>query len=244
MNTARGEALVLLPGLKSDARLWTPQIEAFGRDHPIQVPVDALDADRIDAMATAALAACPPRFALAGASMGGYVALAMMRAAPERISRLALIATSARPDSSQATQQRELALADARRHGLRAMARASLARDFHRHVPPDDPLALTMVAMAEATGIERLARQVRACASRPDARPELAHIGVPVLVIVGDQDQVIAPEAAAEICAAVAQAVRVQVRDAGHNLTLEQPDAVNDTLARWLAGGAVERADS
>ena len=233
MNVA--EPLVLVPGLKSDHRLWSPQVARFGARHVIHVPTEALRAGDVEAMAQAALDSSPARFALAGVSMGGYVALAMQRAQPQRITRLALLATSARPDTPEGTRARAESLADAQRSGLAAMTRARLVREFFAPPPPDGDIATTMVAMAEATGLALLEAQVRACATRPDARPSLAAIDVPVLILCGRDDAVIAPAASHEMAAAVRHARLVELPQCGHNLTLEQPDAVNQALAQWLA---------
>jgi len=229
------EPLVLVPGLKSDHRLWAAQQAFFAGRRTTVVPTAALGEPDIDAMARAALALCPPRFALAGASMGGYVALAMQRAAPERITRLALLATSARPDHPAAARARAESVDDARRRGLATMAMAGLAREFHRTPAADSETARQMAAMAETTGLETLARQAQACANRPDARPALARIAVPVLILNGARDLVVPPDASREMAALIGSFARhVELADCGHNLTIECADAVNAALAEWL----------
>src|SRR3712207_4335422 len=120
------ETLVLIPGLACTARLFEPQMAALGSERTILVADHTRD-DSIPAIAARLLKEAPERFAVAGLSMGGYIALEVMRQAPERVSRLALLDTSARPDSAEASQDRER---------LIALAQAGRFEDIHSRLWP------------------------------------------------------------------------------------------------------------
>lgn len=226
--------LILLPGLKSDHRVWQPQIDALADRCKIIVPTTALYSHGIAGMAEAVLATAPARFALAGCSMGGYVALQIMRLAPERVERLALVSTSARPENPATTPLRHAALALAERDGVGAMAAASLDRDFHRAHRHDPRLAALMVAMAESVGLDVIRRQVDAAITRPDARPVLASIACPTAVIVGEQDQVTPPDCSLELAAGIAGSTLSMIPDCGHCASLEAPRRVTAVLQLWM----------
>lgn len=228
------QPIILLPGLKSDHRVWAPQAAALAAHGPVDIPVAALDSDRIEQMAAQVLASAPPLFALAGSSMGGYVALAMVRQAPERIQRLALLSTSARPEHPNATAGRHAALAQARKDGVGAMALAGLDRDFHAAHQKDPALGDIMASMAEAIGLAVIERQMQAAITRPDARPALPGIACPTLVICGEDDRITPPDCSHELAAAIPHAVLHLLAACGHCATLERPAAVNTLLLEWL----------
>lgn len=224
--------LLLLPGLLCDARLWRDQVSALA---PIAAPVVAdltLD-DRIEAMATRAIAAMEGRFALAGLSMGGYVALEVMRQAPDRVTRLALLDTGARADTEE--QKR-------RRRGLISLSRSGQFRGVTPRLLPQlihparlqTPLATEVMEMAERVGKDAFLRQQEAIMHRIDSRPHLSAIAVPTLVGVGAEDVLTAPELAAEMATLIPGARLRHFADAGHLPTMETPEAVNAALAAWL----------
>ncbi|MBX3456418.1 alpha/beta fold hydrolase [Ferrovibrio sp.] len=226
--------IILLPGLKSDHRVWAAQIAALQPLASATVPPSAaLDADRIEIMADRVLAAAPERFALAGCSMGGYVALAIMRLAPQRVERLALLSTSARPELPATTEKRLAALDLARQQGIAAMAQAGLERDFHSMSCRKQYAAL-MVAMAEEIGLPAVERQMQAVIHRFDARPALSAIRCPTLVLAGLQDEVTPPDCAREIAAHISGSELHLLPDCGHCANLEAPQAVNRLLIEWL----------
>jgi pimeloyl-ACP methyl ester carboxylesterase len=225
-------ALLLLPGLLCDARLWRDQVAALA---PLARPVVAdltLD-DRVEAMAARALAAADGHFALVGLSMGGYVALEILRQAPGRVTRLALLDTSARPDTEEQTR---------RRRGLIALSRSGQFRGVTPRLLPqlihparlDTPLAEEVMAMAERVGQAAFLRQQEAIMHRPDSRPHLPRIAVPTLVGVGAEDALTPPHLAEEMAALIPGARLRHFADAGHLPTMETPEAVNAALAAWL----------
>ena len=225
--------LVLLPGLLCDTRLWRDVIDGLGEAVSPTVADVTLD-DSIALMAERALAAAPPRFALAGLSMGGYVALAIMRAAPERVTHLALLDTSARADDEarKATRRKGIEMVHRGRFiGVSRGLLASLVTPGHLGTP----LAEEVQAMAERVGRHAYLRQQEAIMARPDSRPLLAGIGVPTLVGVGVGDRLTPPELADEMAAAIPGAERVTFPDSAHLPTMENPAAVVTAMRAWLA---------
>ena len=227
--------LVLVPGLTCSARLWAPQIAALWPFGPVMVADHRRDAS-MDAIAKRILSSAPPRFALAGLSMGGYIAFAMMRLAPERIAKLALLDTSARPDTPEQTAGRktQIAMAQSGRYGeIPALA---MPRYLHRARQNDKALTSLVVSMFEETGAEAFVRQLQAIMSRPDSRLLLGSIRCPTLVLVGDADVATPPELNKEIADGISSARLVVVPNCAHLSTLEQPELVNAALAQWLKG--------
>jgi pimeloyl-ACP methyl ester carboxylesterase len=225
--------LVLVPGLLCSARLYAPQIAALWPFGPVMVADHRHGAD-MDAIAARILADAPPRFALAGLSMGGYIAFAMLRQAPERVARLALLDSSAQPDlpDQTATRAKFIAMAEAGR--LADVVDLLAPRFLHRDRQKDEALKQIVRDMAADTGAEAFVRQQKAIMTRPDSRPLLAGIHCPALVLVGDGDELTPPELSKEIAAGIAGARLVVVPDCGHLSTIERPDAVNAALSEWL----------
>lgn len=224
---------VFLPGLLCSPRLYAEQVPALWRYGPVSV-ANHQDADDVAGIADQILATAPPRFALVGLSMGGYLAFAIMRQAPDRVARLALLDTTARPDSPEQTRHRheQIALARAGRFGevLDTLYQAWVRPARHG----DAPLRRTVRQMADENGPEVFARQQTAIMHRPDSRPGLAAIGCPTLVLVGADDSLTTPEHAREIADGVPGARLVVLPDCGHLSTLEQPAAVTAALVDWL----------
>jgi pimeloyl-ACP methyl ester carboxylesterase len=166
--------------------------------------------------------------------MGGYIAFAMLRQAPERIVKLALLDTSARPDLPEQKAGREKFIAMAEAGKLDEVVDTLAPRFLHRDRKNDEALNRVIRDMAADTGPEAFVRQEKALMTRPDSRPLLATIRCPTLVLVGDGDELTPPELAKEIAAGIAGARLVTVPDCGHLSTLEKPEAVNAALAEWL----------
>jgi pimeloyl-ACP methyl ester carboxylesterase len=226
--------IVLVPGLNCSARLYAEQVPALWGCGPVTIADHRRD-DSVGAIAARILATAPPRFALAGLSMGGYIAFAIMRQAPERVARLALLDTSARPDTAEQSERRHsmIALAES---GRFAEASDLLFPVFvHRDRNGDEALRRIVRTMAEETGPDAFVRQQKAIMSRPDCRPLLKSIRCPTLVLVGDGDTLTPPVLSEEIAAGIAGARLVRVPDCGHLSTLERPEPVNRALVDWLA---------
>ena len=225
--------ILLVPGLLCSARLYAPQIPALWPYGPVTVVDHRRDAD-MAAIAARILNEAPPRFALAGLSMGGYIAFAMLRLAPERIARLALLDTSARPDTPEQTAGRKTQIAMAQADRFGEIPELSIPRFLHRNRQHDERLTAIVRQMAEETGPDAFVRQQNAIMTRPDSRPLLASIACPTLVLVGDGDEATPPELNREIAGGISGAKLVVVPDCGHLSTLEKPEAVNAALADWL----------
>ncbi len=226
--------IVLIPGLLCTAEVFAPQIPALWPYGPVTV-ASTLEGDSIAAMAAAILASAPPRFALAGFSMGGYLAHEILRRAPERVTRLALLSTSARADQPIQVEMRQ-ALLEAATHGDydTVLANATL-NTAHVSLRRDPVFAATKRRMAADIGRAAFARQTAAVIGRPDSRRELPSIAVPSLVLVGDSDPVTPLEFAREMAEAIPGAKLVIVPECGHTSPLERPEAVNAALRDWLA---------
>jgi pimeloyl-ACP methyl ester carboxylesterase len=224
--------LILLPGLLCDPALWQYQLSALAEFAEPRV-ADLTGAETMAALAEAVLATAPARFALAGLSMGGYVAFEIMRRAPGRVSRLALLDTSARPDSD-AQRERRLGLIELAQIGsFKGVTPRLLPLMLHeKHLVP--PLTGIVTAMAERVGQAAFLRQQQAILGRIDSRPSLAAIGVPTLVLCGDADILTPSAQAEEIAAGIAGARLAIIEESGHLSTLEQPEAVNRAMIDWL----------
>jgi pimeloyl-ACP methyl ester carboxylesterase len=230
------EPLVLLPGMNCSSRLWAGVETALGNEVPeLVVRHGSLDCDTVDGCVDALLSALPPRFALAGLSLGGIIAMALLRRAPERVAGLCLMSTNARaPTNDQRiaweTQQRELAAGRS-------------ARDLQRELLPVlvSPAARTaelepeVLRMADETGSVVLGRQLRAQATRIDERPFLRRIGVPTLVLAGADDALCPVSRHEEMHRLVPAARLVVLEGAGHLSPLEAPDLVAGHLLDWLS---------
>jgi pimeloyl-ACP methyl ester carboxylesterase len=235
MTEAAAEALptVLIPGLTCTARLYAGQIPALWRFGPIMIADHTRD-DSMAAIARRILAAAPPRFALAGLSMGGYIAFEIMRQAPQRVAKLALLDTGARGDTSEQTERRQIVLALARSGRYGEVPDIAFPVYVHRDRRDDAALKALVRTMAAETGADAFLRQQQAIIGRPDSRPGLAAITCPTLVLVGDGDEATPPDLAREIASGIRGARLVVIPDSGHLSTLEQPEAVTNAMVEWL----------
>lgn len=233
MTARTREPILLIPGLGCSATLYAPQIPALWPHAAVQV-ANHTRGDTMDAIASAILAAAPPRFALAGLSMGGYLAFAIMRLAAERVTRLALLDTAAIADTPQMTERRRNSMALAGQGDAEALMRLNWPLAVHDDRIGDRALMATYAAMNAEVGLIAYARQQRAIIGRPDSRPGLGRVNCPTLVLVGDGDKLTPPERAQEMHEAIPGSHMVLVPDCGHLSTLERPDAVNAALLDWL----------
>jgi len=225
--------LVLVPGLLCTKALWAPQIAALSDIADITV-ADHTRHDTMHAIAKSILAAAPERFALAGLSMGGYIAYEIIRQAPERVVKLALLDTGSRADAPERREQRLALIALAEREGITKVAEALLPMFVHKARLTDKPLINTVVKMSTDSGTEVFKRQQAAIMGRPDNRPLLPTIKCPTLVIVGREDALTPLELSQEIASGIPGAKLEIIEECGHISTLERPEAVNRALRAWL----------
>jgi pimeloyl-ACP methyl ester carboxylesterase len=227
--------LVLVPGLLCTRTLWEPQIAALG-DIAAMTVADHTRHDSMEAIARSILATAPERFALAGLSMGGYIAYAILRQAPERVTRLALLDTGCGADTPERKEARLRRNKLARRDGTGAVQDELMPLLIHKDRLADKAFTALVRQMAVDTGTEALIRQHAALMGRPDSRPFLPSIKCPTLVLVGREDALTPVAMAEEIAAGIPGARLEIVPDCGHLSTLERPDAVNRALRTWLSG--------
>ncbi len=195
---------------------------------------DHTQAESIAAIAADILAKAPDRFALAGLSMGGYVAFEIMRQAPERVSKLALLDTLAIADTPERRQGRRDLIALAERHGLDSVMEKLLPLFIHPDRLDDAALVATVQGMARDTGLAAFKRQQAAIMTRSDSRPTLAQIRCPTLLLVGRDDMLTPVAAHEEMAAAIPGSRLAIIENCGHLSTLERPEAVNAALLQWL----------
>lgn len=226
------QPLVLLPGLICDARLWRDVVDGLAFSVAPMVADLRLD-ETIAAMAERTLAAAPTRFALAGLSMGGYVALEIMRQAPDRVTHLALFDTSARADTQERRDTRRKGIEMAGQGRFIGVSRGLLGSLLAPH-HLGTPLAEEVQAMSERVGKDVYIRQQKAIMGRIDSVPHLKDIAVPTLVGVGEGDTMTPPELADEMASHIPDASLVQFPDAAHLPTMENPQAVVAAMRDWL----------
>ena len=190
--------------------------------------------DSIAGMALRALAAAPPRFALAGLSMGGYVALEIMRRAPGRVMRLALLGTSARTDTPEQAERRREAIRLAEGGDFGSVAHRMLPNLVHADRLSDEGLASAIRAMAARLGKDGFLRKQRAIMGRVDSRPHLPRIACPTLVLCGREDASTPLPLSEEMAALVPGARLAVVESCGHMSAMERPAEVSAALRRWL----------
>ena len=227
--------LTLLPGLLCDDALWEPQLAALSDIAEITV-ADLTRDESLPLMAARVLAEAPERFALAGLSMGGYLAQEIMRQAPERVMRLALLDTSARADTPERRSVRRGLIELAQKGDFKGITPRMLPQWLHPDHLADAALTRTVTEMTQRVGRDAYLRQMQAIMGRPDGREDLRRIGVPTLVLCGREDQATPLALHEEIAALVPGAALSVIERCGHLSTLERPQAVNAALRGWLAG--------
>jgi pimeloyl-ACP methyl ester carboxylesterase len=238
-------SLILVPGLLCDEAVWTHQSDALSAIADVQIATNGAR-DSLVTMAEAIIAQAPPRFAIAGHSMGGRVALEVVRRVPERVTALALLDTGYQPLAPGEAGEREvagrLALVDkARRHGMRAMGWEWLQGMVYPSRLSDAVLVNAILDMIERRTPDLYAAQTRALIGRPDATPVLAKIRCPTLVLCGQEDLWSPPQRHETLCSLIRDSSLTVVPYCGHMSTMEQPAAVTQALRAWLepvaAGG-------
>ena len=230
-------SILLLPGLASDAAQWRDQLPVLAARAGAQVSVSDVHGrfDTLPAMAAALLFEHSGPLVLIGTSMGGILALEVCRQAPQRVAGLALLGSSARPDTPELIDLRTQACELFAAGRMDELLRANLMFAFH----PDSlgagsTLAAGYLAMMARAGADQLIRQNRAIMRRPDSRPLLPSITCPTLLVCGDADQLTVPECSREMAAALPNAELHFLPRCGHLLTWEAPQALNSVLTVWL----------
>ena len=229
----RPQHLILIPGLLCDDALWRHQAE-YLKDTLTVVVADVTKDESIPAMAERLLAGAPRTFALAGLSLGGYVAQEVMRQAPERVERLALIATNARADSEEQARNRAALIKLADIGKFKGVTPRLLPNLVHPARLNDPTVADVVMEMAERVGQEAFVRQQRAIMARKDGRADLEAVAIPTLVLAGREDLLCPPKVQEEMVVRIPNARLVFVEDCGHLPPLERPHATTSVLRYWL----------
>jgi pimeloyl-ACP methyl ester carboxylesterase len=227
--------LLFMPGLLCDPALWRHQVETLG-DLAEMTVTDMTQDDTIDGMAHRALAAAPERFALCGLSMGGYAAQAVMRLAPERVMRLALLDTAPGADTPERTAGRRELMARAEGGDLEGVIDHHMASFIAADRQGDEGLKSVIRQSARNVGAEAYLRQQNAIIDRPDNRGNLGDISCPTLVLCGRDDVLTPLSLHEEMASAIPGAKLVVVENCGHLSPLERPEAVSAVLRYWLQG--------
>ncbi len=225
--------LILLPGLLCDEALWAHQSETLSDIADITV-ADLSQDETIQGMAERVLDSAPETFALAGLSMGGYVAQEIMRQAPERVERLALLDTSSRPDSPENTEQRKGFIEQLELGDFKGVTSRLLPLLVHQDRLSDDALIAVIQSSAQNVGPEAYIRQQKGVMTRPDGRQSLKKVTCPALVLCGRQDALTPLALHEEMAAAIPGASLVVIEDCGHLAPLERPHAVSAVMRYWL----------
>jgi pimeloyl-ACP methyl ester carboxylesterase len=227
-------SLILVGGLACTPDLWTAQAESLKDVADVVVTEENWRHPTMRGIAQAILRRAPPEFALAGLSMGGYIALEIMRIAPQRVTRLALLDTSARPDTDAARQARGVLMDLAHEEGMRAVLMRLMPNAVHPSRFEDKALVDRIVQMAWELGTDTFYRQTGAIMGRQDSRDLLREIKCPTLVAVGDSDKITPPELAREMASGIAGSKLVLFPECGHFSSMERPAAVTAALREWL----------
>lgn len=226
--------IILLCGLLCDEVVWQAQARDLGRDHDVRI-VKFVAQDSMQSMAAHVLKNAPERFALAGHSMGGRVALEVMRLAGARVERLALLDTGYEPALPAETGRRAVLVKQALEEGIDSIAAAwglPMLAPRHRN---DPTLVQAVFEMVGRMSADIYAAQTRALLDRPDATGVLKDIACPTLILCGKEDGWSPPERHEQMAALVRGAKLRLIKDCGHMSMMEQPDAVLEALREWLA---------
>jgi pimeloyl-ACP methyl ester carboxylesterase len=228
------EPLVLLPGMMCDARLWRAQVEGLACERMVAVAPTHLGA-AVGEVAAQVLAAAPRRFAMAGLGLGGVIALEVLGRAPDRVTRIALMAAEALAETPQAAAAREEAIVAAKAGRLADVVQALPGSTALAPGPRRAEVQALVRRMAMELGPEVFVRQSRLMQRRPDQQRALRHLKAPALILAGAHDSATPVRRQEFLAELIASAVLEIVPDAGHLPPLEAPEAVNAALRRWLA---------
>ena len=226
--------LLFLPGLVTDARLFQFQIEDLS--DLAQSSVGNLSvADTMPELAAEVLSHAPPQFALAGLSMGGYVALEIMRQAPERVQGLALLDTSARADTPEGKAKRQKLMEQAETN-YQVVLDELMPKLVHPSKLTCNAIVDTIYSMGHRIGKDAFIKQQRAIMNRIDSRPHLKKIACPTLVLCGRQDLITPVDIHEEMAAAIPGSHLEVIEECAHLSALGQPKLVSEAMRIWLRG--------
>ena len=228
------EPLVLIPGMMCDSRLYTPQVNALSARCPIMV-IPPIGARTVEDLASNLLSIAPPRFALAGLSLGGIVAMEVVRQAPERVTRLALLDTNPLADPPGKAIERRRQIDRVIKDGLKNVMIEDLKPNYLYDRSNREDILELCLEMAMSCGPATFVDQTEAILTRRDQQQTLQSITIPCLIACGEQD-VLCPVERHELMRSLIPNSQLKiVPKAGHMPTLEQPDIINEELEKWLS---------
>lgn len=227
--------LILLPGLNNSPKVWAPMLDEITNQHdsiPARV-VECAALATVEDVARNAMLHCPERYYVGGFSFGGYVALAMLDLAPERILGLVLVNSSGLADTVEASAYRRKSIAASKNGLFQKVALAQWKLVFHpdNHCNPD--LEFIYRTMVDEYGSERFEAHMQACIDRPDRLELLRHLSVPALVVAATEDRLIPSANQLRTAQAIPHATYVEIPGAGHMLPIERPHELAETLRTW-----------
>lgn len=226
--------LLAVPGLNCTARVYADILPALWTDGPVTI-ADHRHGSTMAQIAAAILETAPPRFALAGYSMGGYIAFEILRQAPQRVEKLLLLDTQAAPDTPEQSEARRKGIELTRQGKYQTLLTSRYSFIVHTDNLGDEALRRTYVDMALDLGPETFIRHTEAIIARPDSRPDLTSIRLRTLIVCGEADQITPPQASREMAEAISGAQLTFIDGAGHLAPLERPGAYGKAIAEWLA---------
>ena len=227
------EPILLVPGMMCDARVFGPQIEDLSRDFTLQV-AQVVRGESIREMAAEAVHHAPPRFALAGLSMGGIVAMEILRRVPERVTRIALISTTPLAETPEQAAWREPQIVKAQSGNFGEALRGALPPDNLAPGPERAKVLAVLDEMAADIGVAAFIRQSRALQRRPDAQKVLRMTRAPALVLCGAHDKITPVKRHSFMAELIPYAELAIIEEAGHLPTLETPAKTNMALRAWM----------
>ncbi len=235
------EPLVLIPGIMCDARLYGAQIAAFSNEICVTI-APVTQGERIEEIASNLLDQLPKRFAMAGLGFGAMVAMEILRRAPDRVSRIALISTNAQADTPQTAAAREALIVGARSGRLDEVMRTQLKPDYLAPGAHRATVLTAVSSMAQTLGAEVFVRQSRAMQRRRDQQSTLRKCKVPTLVLCGAHDVLTPVRHHSFIAELIEYAKLVVIEEAGHLPPLEQPEQTTEALRAWMKQPLVLRS--
>lgn len=228
--------LIFLPGMACDASVWRAQMATLSPSWQVEVSDVHFRHSSIEAMASGLLKETgSSELVLCGASMGGMIAMEAVRQCPQRIAGLALLGTSARPETAEIQTLREAAIKLYEQGRVEEVLLANLQFAFHEDGRTNSALTREYLSVIMSAGAEQLVLQNRAVIRRPDARIHLPFVRCPTLVVWGDSDQLTPPECSRELVSMIPLARGIEIPRCGHMLTMERPEVVSTALREWLS---------
>lgn len=234
------EPLVLLPGMMCDARVWATQLTVLSYQRPVTIAPVFLG-ERIEEIASELLSSLPSKFALCGHGMGGAIALELVRRAPERVIRLALIGTNPLSDTPQEAADREPRIIGAKSGRFERMLEQDILPRYAGGGPLRAHSIAQMQEMAMSLGTDTYVRQERAMQRRRDQQSTLRRITQPTLILAGEDDQIVSLKRQEFLAELIPYAKLGVLQGVGHTVMLEDPEGTTEALYTWMRQPSVLR---